>query len=947
MTKQSGCGSGTAKKKTTTFSRLLRGLKPHRKDKASSPTTRQRTPAGCNKSGAVTSPASRVGTPEGLCEAMVPTLLPSVTDIRDYDHLRFLQMNGGASGVATSFEETIQRLKMQEALKKKERFHKEQEEILRDIRHGLMQIGIEGGPSGGALNPFPGASDDTYMYDDDVRMAGLQGPPLPPLHWYDEPPYESDPEDFLMGGLQPPLGRPNAAIFQNGRVCFTLNLRSEPRGEGVISLRSAGDISLPRDGSWRGAPYAGMPPPSGAHSMTSRHAARHAAAAAAAAAGSRQRHAMQANRESGDYAGSDVQSVSSRLSTVSVETSRSEHEVTSGTVNAAYMSSPGVSSLIQPPGKARAFRTLVSYKARSHSRASMSEDGLSPCSHSSDYEEDELQITTAPSAAAAAIHAVEAGCRIKVFWSCYVGGEDAWSTSRCSEEDLSAEDKSEWSSQSSVCWCRDYSLKHGSSTQALVPAGSSHSLMSPDEGVPKSTPLPVIGKARALVDYNPSPYDKDALRFKKGDVIDVVAMNASGLWKGRLHNRVGIFKFINVELLTEARPGSAGGVRVNRGRYASRLRPSTHKRGRPKSVEELLHRMNMEAHISVFVLNGYEDLELFKELEEADLDFLGISHPEHRAKILTAVQLLHDYDSPESPDSEDEDEDEPESSTDGGHSSETSRGGHTSFQRRHFPRDSGCYASSSERPPRRGIDPTQRLESSPRHLTRASSDIAETPNNLDSTILEESGKKVVVSSPVRSTCSSPASVMAKKISAQAAMASALAAASLSAAQARRQETEEYHPNIPVLEHADPPDPTPLNAIIAMPTSAAGPRTPTFDFRAEYDKLRGKLEASLSRGSPIRIRKPEGGGEAIALRQLTSEMASARCFSEKSSDSGISSSSRSPPPPQNTNTSVATPQASNSAATSSPTRVFAAFGCGLDRKPGTPNMLTNIEKTMFQ
>jgi hypothetical protein len=46
----------------------------------------------------------------------------------------------------------------------------------------------------------------------------------------------------------------------------------------------------------------------------------------------------------------------------------------------------------------------------------------------------------------------------------------------------------------------------------------------------------------------------------------------------------------------------------------------------------------------VFVLNGYEDLELFKELEEADLDFLGISHPEHRAKILTAVQLLHDYD---------------------------------------------------------------------------------------------------------------------------------------------------------------------------------------------------------------------------------------------------------------------------------------------------------------
>lgn len=42
------------------------------------------------------------------------------------------------------------------------------------------------------------------------------------------------------------------------------------------------------------------------------------------------------------------------------------------------------------------------------------------------------------------------------------------------------------------------------------------------------------------------------------------------------------------------------------------------------------------------MLNGYEDLELFRELEAADLDYLRIHQPEHRAKILTAVQLLHD-----------------------------------------------------------------------------------------------------------------------------------------------------------------------------------------------------------------------------------------------------------------------------------------------------------------
>lgn len=44
------------------------------------------------------------------------------------------------------------------------------------------------------------------------------------------------------------------------------------------------------------------------------------------------------------------------------------------------------------------------------------------------------------------------------------------------------------------------------------------------------------------------------------------------------------------------------------------------------------------------MLNGYEDVELFQDLESQDLDFLGITDPEHRAKILTAVQLLHDYD---------------------------------------------------------------------------------------------------------------------------------------------------------------------------------------------------------------------------------------------------------------------------------------------------------------
>lgn len=51
-------------------------------------------------------------------------------------------------------------------------------------------------------------------------------------------------------------------------------------------------------------------------------------------------------------------------------------------------------------------------------------------------------------------------------------------------------------------------------TQALVRAGSNHSSISAEEVDPSPTEMQIIGRARALVDYTPSPYDKDALKFK-------------------------------------------------------------------------------------------------------------------------------------------------------------------------------------------------------------------------------------------------------------------------------------------------------------------------------------------------------------------------------------------------------------------------------------------------
>lgn len=39
---------------------------------------------------------------------------------------------------------------------------------------------------------------DNYMYDDSIGSSNYSNVHR---HWYDEPPYESDPDDFLMTGM--------------------------------------------------------------------------------------------------------------------------------------------------------------------------------------------------------------------------------------------------------------------------------------------------------------------------------------------------------------------------------------------------------------------------------------------------------------------------------------------------------------------------------------------------------------------------------------------------------------------------------------------------------------------------------------------------------------------------------------------------------------------------
>ncbi|XP_051171518.1 SAM and SH3 domain-containing protein 1-like isoform X3 [Leptopilina boulardi] len=739
-------GQNTSKKKTT-FSRLLRGLKTHKKEKQgqtqSSP-KHNRSRMGVPQR--VDTPDSVLQSGLGLGPDMGHTILRSMVDPRDYDRLRYFQMNGGQSN---TFEETIQRLKVQEALKQKERFHKEHEDILRDIRQGLMQLGRDG------RGQLPG--DDTYMYDDDARcgIAGGLGPGPGGQHWYDEPPYESDPEDFLMGASGGPV--PTTTI-QNGKVWFTLNLRPENRGERVISLPTAGDISLPRD-----------------RSRKSGDRSRKALASSTmrgliVSQGLNNPPAIipltRASRESGDYASSDVQSINSFQSEAS-----------------ALLDGDGKSGIA---GQARYLRKDVQKKI-SRLRQDRASSEAFPCSASS--------VESLPSGS-------------------------------------------------------------GSSTQALVRAGSNHSSISCEdrEAISPTSIGPVLCRARALVDYTPSPYDKEALKFKKGDVIDVMQMNKSGLWKGVVHNRIGHFKFINVEILNERvlRRGEP-----ERGKWGQRYRQ------KPGSVQELLQRMNLQEHIPVFVLNGYEDLELFRELEPADLDYLRIHQPEHRAKILTAVQLLHDLQSGSEGDLASSSEGDevgrlaPTSSQTSGHCSP--------FNRRQFPRDSGCY-DAHKNPTRRNVSP------------ETSKVIRE--NNLDVTIQGKctSNDGIPLSEP----------------------------------------KDDFHPNIPITSAIQKEQPS----FEKSPLLRGGGNVRFIAKRGNFGETVVIEDACENAHKLGMVKYVVGANNDIGLGcetvNATVNLSQRGCLSEKSSDSGVSSSSlSSAPPPRDKNLVV-------TAASDSPTKNFGNF-----------------------
>lgn len=69
----------------------------------------------------------------------------------------------------------------------------------------------------------------------------------------------------------------------------------------------------------------------------------------------------------------------------------------------------------------------------------------------------------------------------------------------------------------------------------------------------------------------------------------------------------------------------------------------------PTIVYEWLKTLQLCQYVESFVDNGYDDLEVCKQIGDPDLDAIGVVTPHHREKVLRAVERLRDEDKKVSP----------------------------------------------------------------------------------------------------------------------------------------------------------------------------------------------------------------------------------------------------------------------------------------------------------
>uniref|UniRef100_A0AAQ5YY82 SAM domain, SH3 domain and nuclear localisation signals 1a n=1 Tax=Amphiprion ocellaris TaxID=80972 RepID=A0AAQ5YY82_AMPOC len=141
------------------------------------------------------------------------------------------------------------------------------------------------------------------------------------------------------------------------------------------------------------------------------------------------------------------------------------------------------------------------------------------------------------------------------------------------------------------------------------------------------------GRARVHTDFVPSPYDTDSLKLKVGDIISIISKPPMGIWTGMLNNKVGNFKFIYVDVLVEREEEEEEAPKIRQQKLC--------KRPRPKTLLELLERLNLEEYASALLLNGYQTVEDLMHLQEKHLIELNVKDPEHRRRLLAAAECRY------------------------------------------------------------------------------------------------------------------------------------------------------------------------------------------------------------------------------------------------------------------------------------------------------------------
>lgn len=69
----------------------------------------------------------------------------------------------------------------------------------------------------------------------------------------------------------------------------------------------------------------------------------------------------------------------------------------------------------------------------------------------------------------------------------------------------------------------------------------------------------------------------------------------------------------------------------------------------PSIVYEWLKTLQLCQYVEAFVDNGYDDLEVCKQIGDPDLDAIGVLAPHHRQKVLRAVRRLREEDKKAAP----------------------------------------------------------------------------------------------------------------------------------------------------------------------------------------------------------------------------------------------------------------------------------------------------------